>query len=292
MSDYRQSKEYCQYFANLGWRVVEVVGTRVLIRKIPLLGSIIKIQRCQANIPFTRIDKLAKHYHALFVIIEASVTTEDPDYQKLDAEFKNRNYRNLKFAMCPTKTSYIDLTKSEAKIMAGFDANIRKRLKKNQADGVTTKTISSLTELYLLLAETGKRRHFFVQAESDWLSQWGSFGRQAQVIVAFKGDQLLGGNMSLLTKPTAFGLFLPTTEAGRQAQVTPTLLWEGLRHAKQAGCTTFDLEGLYDNRYKAPKKWQGLTAFKRKFRGHEVEFIPTQIKFYAWYLKPLGCLVF
>lgn len=292
MAHYRQSEEYNQYLAKNGWVIERVGSTLVLIRKIPFLGSIIKIQRCPTDIPFAEIEKLAKAYRALYVIIEASTKTEDANYPTLEQAFKADGYRDLSFALCPTKTSCIDLTKSEASLLAGFDRDIRRCLKRNSEKGITTRVTESAGELYPLLREAGRRRHFFVQPPADWQSQWGSFGKNAKIILAYQNGELLGGNMSLIKPPLGFGLFLPTTEKGKRAHVAPTLVWEGLKLAKAAGCTSFDLDGIYDARYGSPKKWLGLTAFKRKFRGHEVEFIPAKIKIYAWYIKPFRWLGF
>jgi len=287
--DYRQSEEYCRYFLNSGWQVEKADDTKILIKKLPLLGNIIKIQRCN-TVPFRGIEKIAKRDRTLFAIVEAATTTEDITYIKVDTEFKVHGYKNLKLRLCPTKTVYINLTKSEDEILAGFDASIKKTIKRNQNEGVTTKITDSFEKIYPLLQEAGKRRHFFVQSYVDWKKQWGAFGAKTKVILAYKDGELLGGNMFLVATPTAFGLFLPTTSAGRSLHVAATLLWEGLKIARANGCTTFDLEGIYDDRFHAPKKWLGLTKFKRKFKGREVEFIPAKIKIFAWYFKPLGWL--
>ena len=174
--------------------------------------------------------------------------------------------------------------------MSSFDPEIRRSLKKNLKKNISLRTTDHFDDFYALLSESGHRRHFFVQTLADWQDQWGSFGSQARVILADLDGKLLGGNMLLVKPPLAFGLFLPTTQSGRGHQIAATLIWAGLKLAKSCGCTLFDLDGLYDDRYQSPKKWKGLTAFKRKFNGHEVEFMRSKIKIYAWYLKPLGWL--
>jgi len=287
--DYRQSEEYCRYFLNTGWRIERAENTKILVKGVPLLGNIIKVQRCD-KVPFAKIEKLATTERTLFAIVESAATTKDINYSEIENDFKNCGYKNLKLRLCPTKTAYIDLTKGESEILAGFDENIRKTIKHNQNSGVTVTIKNSFEEIYPLLQEAGKRRHFFVQSYAAWKKQWGEFGDQTKVILAYKDGKLLGGNMSLMTAPSAFGLFLPTTAVGRSSKIAATLLWEGLKTAKASGCETFDLEGIYDDRYQAPKKWLGLTKFKRKFKGREVEFIPAKIKIFAWYFKPLGWL--
>ena len=290
MADYRQSEEYGHYFSKKGWLVERAGPSIVLIKKIPLLGSIIKIQRCPATISLAEIEKIAKENKALFVSIEPDIKTEDNQYAEYEQTLKRNGYKDLNLFLCPTKTAYIDLTKSEEAILSGFDQDIRKSIRRNQDKDISFRPADDPDEFYTLLSEAGHRRNFFVQTFSDWRDQWGSFGSQAKVILAYLDGKLLGGNMSLMKPPVAFGLFLPTTEFGRENQMAATLIWEGLKLAKRSDCTAFDLDGLYDDRYKSPKKWRGLTAFKRKFKGHEVEFMHPKIKIYAWYLKPLGWL--
>lgn len=290
MVDYRQSEEYGRYFSKKGWLVENVGETLVLIKKIPWIGSIIKIQRCSGEISLVEIEKMARKNRALFVVIEPDIKTEDAYYTKLEQIFKLSGYKDLNYFLSPTKTAYIDLSKSEENILSSFDKDILRSLIRNLKKDISFRLSSNLEEFYSLLDEAGKRRNFSVQSFSDWRDQWGSFGRQTPIILAFLDGELLGGNMFLIKPPAAFGLFLPTTEYGRSTRIAASLIWEGLKLAKSHGCTSFDLDGLYDVRYKSPKKWRGVTTFKRKFNGHEVEFMRPKVKVYAWYLKPLGWL--
>jgi len=288
--DYRQSEQYSQYFSKKGWVVEKIGTTLVLIKKLPWIGSIIKIQRGAADTSLVEVEKMARENKALFTVIEPDIKTENPRYTQLEQTFKLNGYKDLSFFLSPTKTAYIDLSKSEENILSSFDKDIRKSLRRNLKKAISFRLSSNLEEFYSLLYEAGTRRNFSVQAFSDWKDQWGSFGSQAQIILSFLDGELLGGNMFLINPPAAFGLFLPTTENGRSIQIAATLIWEGLKLAKKKGCVSFDLDGLYDDRYKSPKKWRGVTTFKRKFNGHEVEFMRSKVKIYAWYLKPLGWL--
>ncbi len=290
MGHYRQSEEYNQHVAKNGLLVERIGNVIVLIRQIPLLGSIIKIQRCPTEVPFTEIKRLAKSFHALFVIIDSDTKTEETGRAKLEQDFKTNGYKNLGFNISPTKTAIIDLTRSEESLLASFDSDIRQHIKRNKRQEISIRVTESFEELYALLREAGQRRQFFVQETEEWKSQWGSFGKQAKIILAYQNGEIIGGNMFLAKPPLAFGLFLPTTEEGKRVHIAPTLIWEGFKLAKMAGCTSFDLDGIYDSRYNAPKKWLGLTAFKRKFHGHEVEYIHAKIKIYAWYIRPFGWL--
>lgn len=288
MEDYRQSEEYCQHFFKHGWVLEKVGCTNVLIKKIFCLGSIIKIQRGSADTSLIEIEKLAKKNKAMLVIFEPYIKVGDAHYIELEGALKLSGYSNgLNIFLSPTKTSYIDLTKSEESILSSFDQDICKSIKRNLENKISFRVADSVEEFYPLLHEAGYRRNYFVQSLSGWRAKWQPFNRQLKIILAYSDRKLLGGNMFIIEPPIAFGLFLPTTEYGRDNGIAASLVWEGFKLAKKSGCDIFDLDGLYDERYDFPRKWLGLTAFKRKFRGQEVEFMHPKVKVYAWYLKPL-----
>ncbi|MBU1132833.1 aminoacyltransferase [Patescibacteria group bacterium] len=287
MEDYRQSEEYCRYYSKKGWTEKRVGSTRVLIKKILWLGSLIKIQRCSANTPLVELEKLAKKNRALLIVMEFDVTTGDACYAELEESLSLCGYKDLNLFFSPTKTTYIDLTKSEEIILSSFDQDIRKSLRRNLKKNISFRLVSHIEEFYSLLYEAGHRRNYFVQNLHDWKDKWGSFGNQVQVLLAYLDEKLLGGNMFIINPPIACGLFLPTTEYGRCNRIAATLVWEGLKLAKKSGCTLFDLDGISDERYKPKKNWRGITTFKRKFRGREVEFMHPKVKIYSRYLKPL-----
>lgn len=286
MTDYRQLAEYNRYFANRGWLVEKAGAAVLLIKKVPLLGSVIKIKRCPPEIDFAAIERAAEKYKAVVVKIEADIREGDAGYARLAAEFRRYGYTDSRFVFCPTKTAYIDLTKSREALLAGFDRDVRRALKRGARAGIEVRRADSLEDFYPLLKTAGKKRRFVVQNQQDWQDQWGAWQERALVVLAYRKGELLGGNFSLLLPPHAYGIFLPLTALGREAGAAYLLLWEGFKEAKAKDCRVFDLEGLYDPRYGQPKEWLGLTAFKRKFRGQEREFMPAKVKVRSWYLKP------
>lgn len=286
MADYRQLAEYNRYFAKRGWLVEKAGAAVLLVKKIPLLGSVIKIKRCPPEIDFAAIEKAAEKHKALVVKIEVDIRDGERGCARLEEDFSQQGYVNSRFVFCPTKTAYIDLSLSEEELLASFDRDVRRHLKRSRDNGIKVERQTSLTNFYALLAAAGRERHFVVQKHQDWQDQWGALQKQALVVLASKDGEWLGGNFSLLVPPRSYGIFLPLTAAGRKAGAAYPLLWEGFVGAKERGCQSFDLEGLYDKRYGQPQEWRGLTAFKRKFRGQEREFMRAKVKVRSWYLKP------
>lgn len=288
MADYRQSEEYNQYFATHGWIVERAGSVAVLVRKLPLLGAVIKIKRCPKEIDLGLVESLAKKYRAGLIKIEADVNFYDQNYEILEGQFRESGYSNSKLSYSPTKTSYIDLTKSQSDLFLGFDSDVQKNIKRNEKKGIRVKTAENIEDIYPLIEYAGKSRHFIFQKYSDWKSQWKAFNRKAKVLMAYDGENILGGNMFIIQDSKAYGIFLPLFEAGRKENAAYTLMWEGFKVAKSEGCQIFDLEGIYDARYGSPKSWLGLTNFKRKFNGKEIEFMRSKVKARVWYLKPFA----
>jgi len=61
MTDIRQSKEYANYLESQGWVVERIDDISYFIKKIPILGSVLKIQRPE-KIDFETIQKIEKKY--------------------------------------------------------------------------------------------------------------------------------------------------------------------------------------------------------------------------------------
>jgi hypothetical protein len=68
--DIRQTPEYAEYMKSIGWEIGNFTNGQAFIRKIPILGSVIKIQHPQVPLPYGEIDLIAKQNKAVFLKIE------------------------------------------------------------------------------------------------------------------------------------------------------------------------------------------------------------------------------
>src|SRR3989339_1936586 len=102
MTDIRQSVNYAKYLKSQGWIIERIKNTNYFIRKLPLIGSVLKIQRPK-NIDFKTTKKLEKKYRVFQTIIEPNLNLNS---QKLKAN----NYKLSKNPYLPSKTLHLDLT--------------------------------------------------------------------------------------------------------------------------------------------------------------------------------------
>src|SRR3990170_7867604 len=114
-TDLRQSAGWAKYLQSQGWKIEESKGFKAYIRKVPLVGSVIKIQRPAEIPPVEEIDRIAKKHHALFVKIEPVGNAQSAfrreggfSSQEPVAGFEPDPTPNL-----PTRTIQVDLSKTE-----------------------------------------------------------------------------------------------------------------------------------------------------------------------------------
>ncbi|MDO8341429.1 MAG: hypothetical protein Q7T59_05660, partial [Candidatus Woesebacteria bacterium] len=136
MTDIRQTLEYANYLKSNGWIVERINGINYFIKKLPLLGSILKIQRPK-TIDFKKINKLSKKYGVFQTIIEPNLkinvslksdATSFRTFTKNDLSsagtlaLHNHNlilshgFKLSKSPYLPTKTLQIDLSQTQKQI--------------------------------------------------------------------------------------------------------------------------------------------------------------------------------
>jgi lipid II:glycine glycyltransferase (peptidoglycan interpeptide bridge formation enzyme) len=260
--DVRQSAKYAAYIKSLGWRVEKIGSHYFFLKKIPLLGFLLKVQRIALPLPLEEIEKLASKYRPFQIIIEPTIgkTTET-----IPAGFKP-----YPSPFIPTKTLVKDLRETEDKILASFSKNKRRDIRLAEKKGFIIKegTVSDFVALkkdYLLrkfILPFGTKR------EIDLLYQ--AFGEKAKILVAESEGKVVAGTLLLFHNQVAYYWQAAATTQGKRLLAPTLLVWEAIKLSKKLGCTSFDFEGIYDERFPQNKSWLGFTNFKEGFRGKEV----------------------
>ena len=123
MVDVRQTVHYANYLSKIGWRVEREAEINYFVKKLPLLGSIIKIQRPE-EIHINKIRELSIKYRAFQIIVEPKTD--------FDAKFMlSLDFKLSKLPYLPTKTLQIDLTRSKTTIFRNLAKDAGSAVKKN-----------------------------------------------------------------------------------------------------------------------------------------------------------------
>lgn len=270
MIDIRQSEHYAKYLRSLGWTVERIDGINYFIKKIPILGSILKVQRPE-EVRINTINKLCRKYGVFQTIIEPKT---DEDVKRL----VSNGFRLAKSTYLPSKTLQIDLTKSKGEILKSFKKDARQAIKRGE--GIKTAEYSTPDELKIFREEWKKAVKFnrYVPGTVQLIKLKKSFPQSQSLFLASHNiiGRIIGG-VIFTTSSHGRSNYITyywqafTNKEGRTSLSQYSLLWNGILWAKRHGYKMFDFEGIYDSRF-PNKSWLGFTHFKRSFGGYEVEY--------------------
>lgn len=263
MTDIRQTSQYAHYSKKIGWKVERHTEINYFIKKIPLVGSIIKIQR-PGEIRIDKIRELAKKYRCFQVIMEPA--------NELDAKYlRSLGFKLSKSPYLPTKTLLLDLVKSEKGLVKGMKKDARYAIKKTE--DLKTKEAKDI-EIFRegWKKSVGVKR--YVPPLSHLLALKNSFKQRCLFLTT--GDSSAGA-IFLIGDKIAYYWQAFTNKEGRKRLAQYKIVWEGILWAKRKGVKIFDFEGIFDERF-SNKSWQGFTHFKKSFGGYEISYPGTFTK--------------
>lgn len=271
MVDLRQSDPYGQYISALGWQTEKVGACQVFIRRLPLIGSLMKIQRPD-KIPFKAIDSVAKKHRALVVKIEPK--TGDREL------FAQHGFRPDAWPLLPTKTVYLDLNKHLRQLRAEMSKKTRYSLRQAEQTGIKISKTDEINYFYVNFKKFGKG---YLPRLIEFQALVKAFGKNAILLMA----ENLAATLILIHNKVAYYYFAFTAPAGRKKFAQYLLVWQAIKSAKKLGCQIFDFEGIEDPRYKVTRPWHGFSHFKKSFGGKIITFPGSFIKIYHPLLKLL-----
>lgn len=283
MIDIRQSENYAKYLKSIGWTVERIAEINYFIKKVPLFGSILKVQRPE-EIRFDTIKKLSQKYRVFQTIIEPSLsscTGTFKDYHKLMIA---RGYKLSKSTYLPSKTLQIDLTKSKEDIVKHFKKDARYAIRKGGE--VKTVEYSTPDEIKKFREEWKKSVKYnrYVPSAEQLIKLKKSFPQNKSLFLTSHNivGRIIGGVIFTTSSHERSNYITYywqafTNKEGRTLLSQYSLLYQGILWAKRNGFKVFDFEGVYDSRF-PNKDWLGFTHFKRSFGGYEVSYPGTYIK--------------
>lgn len=261
--DIRQSKEYAGFLKEIGWTVEKLQKDQVFIKKIPLIGSAIKIQRTQ-KIDFKKLQEICEQNRIFQIIVEPEVNFGD-----LKSLYKN-GFKLSGTPYLPTKTLQVDLTKSKKEIIAQMKKDGRYSLRKSEKIVVKEeKNIEKFREQWFSVV--GHKRHVLPLKHMNAFKK--TFGKK-MILISWRKES---GGMFLIAGDTAYYWIGFTSDKARDSLAQYQVIWKGMMWAKENGAKVFDFEGIYDDRFPI-KGWQGFTHFKKSFGGKEIIYPGSFIK--------------
>ena len=258
-TDLRQTPEYAKYMQSLGWTVKKINNTYCYIKKLPLLGNFVKIQRPSGCHP-ENIEKITDKYKPFQITLE------------LKRNVNLKGFKLSKSPYLPSKTIEIDLRKSEQKLLLDMHSKTRYNIKVAQKNDLTIEISKDIVSFVNLWSKQREGLFAFLYSQKNDIGKFFKvFNQKADLLIAKKDDKLLAGILMPRTNDKAYYMYAASTTLGKKLHAPTLLTWEAIKLAKKRGCKVFDFEGIYDLRFPI-KSWEGFSKFKRTFGGKKVEY--------------------
>lgn len=278
-----QSPEWEEFKLATGYqKSYRIDGVLVLQKNLPLGRAMLYspmvseqelagIQNSEFRIKQEYIDQiiyLAKESNAIFYRLELDIPTTyhlSPITYGFIKSFEE---------MQPEHTLILDISKSEAEILAQMKPKGRYNIKvaqKNDVKVIEDENVDNFFNLYSTMAKRHKitfRSHKYFQKLFDILSK----NDYSKVFTAMYKDTPIASVIISFCPDRATYLFGGSSDEHRNLMAPYLLQWTAIQEAKRRGCTTYDFFGI------APQNvpnhpWRGVTDFKQKFGGEEIELL-------------------
>lgn len=280
LTDLRQSPSYAKFMVSLGWTEITIGPVRAFIRRIPLVGTIIRVPRPNLPLPLDELENLAREKRAVLLKVEPNVLV-DHFHPKLVGSLSRDRHPIL-----PTRTRWVDLTQSENKLFSDLDKDTRNLVRRAEKDGVSITQSKDLASFYKLWELNARDKGFFTPFAKEMTDFWKSFAEKHLLVARYHGKVVAAAILFGYAEGSYYA-FAASNDVGRRAHAPYLLAWEAIRRAKKWGYARFDFEGVTDPAVKRTSNWAGFSHFKKGFGGREVEYIGSFSKSYS----PLGKLI-
>lgn len=256
MIDIRQTPQYAKYLRKLEWIVDRKGEINYFIKPLPIIGSVIKLQRPE-DITTKALIRLSKKYRAFQIIVEPK--------NKMQRDYIiSCGYKKSKNPYLPTKTLLLELTKKRQTLLKNMKKDARRAIKKTKDQKLTDSNVTRFRKSWK--KAVGLKR--YVPPEKNLKALKKAFGKNALFLMTKKGS---AGAIFLKGDKIAYYWQAFTNKEGRDELSQYRIVWEGILWAKKKGVKVFDFEGIYDKRF-PNESWKGFSHFKKSFGGEVVKY--------------------
>lgn len=281
MLNIRQTSLYADFMRRINWQVEEIDGVYFFIKKIPLLPAVVKIQRPNHLPAEDKLELLMRKYHASSIVVE-------PNF---NLKLEIGNWKLVHDPYIHTKTLHIDLTADEQTIFNRLTPAKRRAVRRAQKLGVAVEVSDDIESFIRLKNRTTGFFLGFLATRGFLRPLWQTFAPDyARVLLAFLprtqsrinltkfpigriDKKIVAGILLLYLNKVAYYWMAAASETGKKHFAPTLLVWEALKFSKSQGCTVFDFEGVFDERFpKKSRDWQGFSRFKEGFGGDPVYY--------------------
>jgi peptidoglycan pentaglycine glycine transferase (the first glycine) len=206
-------------------------------------------------------------------------SSEDQNGQVIASELTARRWGSSRNQIQFRNTVMVDLNPSDEEILTRMKQKTRYNIRLAQKKGVKVRSgvVEDLPMLYRMYAETSIRDRFVIRNENYYQAVWTSFmaierskkAPYAEPLIAEVDGEPVAALFIFYFAGRAYYLYGMSREIHRDRMPNYLLQWEAIKHAKNAGCQTYDLWGAPDDFTESDSMW-GVYRFKEGLGGQVV----------------------
>lgn len=232
------------------------------------------------------LQRFSKKRGVVFVKLEPNAIIDSKRPIKYKKSTRAKEEKLLKKKGCvPGKTLFtptsfwIDLTKSEKKLLAGFKSKTRYNIRYAKRKGVRiveNNSDEAFDRYISLMRETVERQGFYAHSESYHRLMWQYLHTNlknknkkpiARLLTATYKGKIITCWIVFVWKDFIYYPYGASTFENKNVQANSLMMWEAIKYGKKNKLKTFDLWG------REPGK--GFTRFKEGFKPNVVTFLGT-----------------
>lgn len=268
----QQSSLYRRYLQLLGWKILPIERTYLVIKHFPLIGTIAKLQRCNKLPSISALSKLIAANHIRTFAVEPSYTID----QKKFSQWTNKVAHIIGINKTPnlaTKTIRVNLVQPEEQIFNQFSEAKRRAVRRAQKAGVIVNESTDINALLQIKNKSAGFLGFITTYGTDKLWPLFTPNHTAILLASDSHNRVVGGILLLFWDRVAYYWIAGATKEGKKLFAPTLLVWEALKLSKKHGMKTFDFIGVWDERIpRENKAWLGFTKFKEGFGGKSLYY--------------------
>ncbi|MCJ7826511.1 hypothetical protein MUP56_02755, partial [Patescibacteria group bacterium] len=226
----QQSPLYKKYIEALHWTVVSLEGVNIWIKKIPILGTMAKIQRPEVLPYLPKLIQLLKNHNVRTVIVESSINYSQEEFSAW-VNGLSKFFRISKESYLSTKTILVDLSQPEKELFDAFSSAKRRAVRRAEKHGVVVKESKDIHAMIKVKNVSAGMFGGITTYGMDKL--WNIFSpKNATIILAYHNplnskpsslNSPIGGILLLFWNTTAYYWLVGATKKGKKL-FAPTLL--------------------------------------------------------------------
>lgn len=294
-----QSRTWADFKNKSSWEPIRIViedknkpvfMIQILKRKLPFGFSLLYapyayFEKKYEKILTEEIKKLAKKEKAIFFTLETFEENNDKRRKEIESlGFKKSIFRRYQ----PEYTNLLDISKDEEEILKNMKPKGRYNIRLAEKKQVTVKKIVNLKDLKdyeKMNLETEKRDNFTARSFAYIKSLFVELikNNKGCAYISYLDKEPLAGIIVSYQGSRATYMYGASSNKYRNLMAPYLTQWTAIKDAKKMGITSYDFFGTAPTNAPADHKWQGITQFKEKFGGRQIEYLPG----YDLIFKPL-----